>query len=53
MNIETKDFVEKLIIKWTDGLPNTKEDLFLSDITQVTALNIVDELCEALNIYED
>jgi len=53
MNIETKDFLEKLLIEWTQGVPSSKEDLMMNDIAQITSIDIVNELCEALGIYEE
>lgn len=53
MNKETKDFLEQTFIKYLKKVPTTKEELFKNEVAHIIALDIVDELCEALDIYED
>lgn len=53
MDIETKFFVEKLLLKYIEKIPQSKEELFMSDISHILSIDIVNDLCIALDIYED
>lgn len=53
MDIETKFFVEKLLLKYIEKIPQSKEELFMSDIAHILSIDIVNDLCIALDIYED
>ena len=53
MNLETKLFVEGLLVKYIQDVPTSSEQLFMNEMAHITSIDIVDELCEALTIFED
>ena len=54
MNKETKEYLRSLFVKHCNGrVPTSEESFWQADEFLLQSGAILDELCEALNLYED
>lgn len=53
MNKETKDFLEYLLVEYIGDVPIDADCLYMDEDARSGAILILDELCNALGIYEE
>ncbi|CAM0058574.1 hypothetical protein VPHK406_0178 [Vibrio phage K406] len=53
MNYETKQYIKSLFEKHCDGVPESEEDMLNKDLYSEQAFDILCELCEAVNVFQE